>query len=117
MDNYISKHWNGNFPLWKSYWINSVLLATITSLLAGFLAGLILGLSFHAATGHMGSVAGAISATPIVVWSIVGTWRSATKYNETHTGFTWGIVDKVMMVIGTFKGVGDMIVILADKTT
>ena len=86
MEQYIATHWKGNFPLWKSYWINSVVLSMLAAVTFGFVVGIFLGIMSQSSGTHIAQTSydaiGTIISLPILVWSIVGTWRSATEYSQ-----------------------------------
>ena len=121
MEAYIKKHWNGEFPLWKSYWVNSVILSTIAGLIAGGIVGLMVGLTcasmgVPAPSKHTWDWLGVLIAAPILVWSIGGTWRSADTYNIEHTGgITWASMAKFGMCMGILQTVVQFVVAITAK--
>jgi len=116
MDKYIKTHWAGQFPLWKSYWINSVIISNIAIFVLAIITGIILGIFlsiFHIpnpGTGFWDIVASIISV-PVVVWSFIGTWRSAINYKLERPGetFNWGTIAQVFIILGTLKSVAYII--------
>lgn len=65
MQEYLKSHWNGQLPLWKSFWL-SVVTAT---LLFAFLAA-----AFYSLSTVVGMLFTAL-AIPAWIWSHVGLWR------------------------------------------
>jgi len=102
MGKYILDHWNGQHPLWKSYWINAVLI----SMVVGGILGLVLGFALGAAGVTMSAAGWKIIAAwltvPIQVWGSVGVWRAAETYTLT-TQKLWGRLAQVAVVLGFLK--------------
>jgi len=94
MGNYIREHWAGKQSLVRSYWINSV----IASWGVGFVLGFLLGL-FGIPQESIVKVA-SITATPYMVWAIVGTWRSSDAYTEMNPSKGWGGLAKAGIIVG-----------------
>lgn len=117
MEKYIKTHWNGEFPLWKSYWLNSVILSSVAAAIAGFLLGFFVALSAHIAEVDLppqfNNKLGLLVAIPIVIWSLVGTWRSASVYNDARPTLllTWGSLAKIGIVFGWFSVMGQVVVL------
>jgi uncharacterized protein DUF4339 len=104
-NNLIAMNWRGEFPLWVSYWIFGFL-GTFLAALAGL--GIIS--VFQSGAGyHPLKVLGVIGATwisiaAIVIWQLVGIWRSSGRYIDQKTragksGF-WGGLARFAVVIG-----------------
>jgi hypothetical protein len=105
---FLAKHWNGEFPLWRAYWVNSVLLANITYLVTCLLLGLTLGVINidGTLTNKTINLLSALAYVPFLGWAIVGTWRSATAY----PGQVWGLVAKIVMGFAAFREVFEIMV-------
>lgn len=97
---YIQDHWAGRMPLWKSYWVNAVLLSMVAGGILGGAAGFILALSGTEVPMEAWDVLSGWVALPITVWGMVGTWRSAVAYQAARPGRFWGIVAQVVIVLG-----------------
>lgn len=80
MQEYLKSHWNGQLPLWKSFWL-SVVTAT---LLFAFLAA-----AFYSLSTVVGMLFTAL-AIPAWIWSHVGLWRCV----EQRPGY-WALVAKL----------------------
>ena len=110
MIKYIKTHWYGKYSLVESYWLNSMIAATIAVLVVSFFAGMLIGLSAWVASAALPGKAamnfiGAIISLPIVTWSLVGTWRSADEYIKSKPieKVTWGHVAKIAICLGVLK--------------
>jgi hypothetical protein len=96
--NYIARHWRGELPLVKTYWVNGVLL-TFSILLA------MRGLQQMQDSMSLKTIAGlsVLVSTLIVIvsiWQFVGIWRSSTNYVCEGGANHWGVLAKVAVVLG-----------------
>lgn len=78
MFTYIKKHWDGDLPLWKAYWVNGIL-ALMFALVVGFTLGFIFGIAARPVPNIPQSVY-EFMLLPVTIWLLVGVWKSATKY-------------------------------------
>lgn len=101
---YLEAHWHGRLPLSLSFWIN---LAVIQKLLSVLLEFLIKNSSLA-----IFWVAAFISLF-IGTRSLVGCWRSAAEYSNTHTQF-WGHLVQLVIVL---SALGILISIIAISKT
>ena len=101
--NFIARHWRGEFSLARSYWVNHLLLGCGVGLAVGALAAAI---NLHAveqpvrwliSLGLTWSV-----ITLFSIWAVVGVWRAATAYRATGKR-VWGNAAKATMVFGMLK--------------
>ena len=103
---YLAAHWRGEHSLARSYWVNGVLL-TIAIRLA-FLAMEPLQqdvrLEAQLVTGLVLLAVVAI----VVVWQLVGIWRSAANSTVRNGRAFWPIVAKIMVVIGAISAAGQI---------
>jgi ATP-dependent protease ClpP protease subunit len=103
--NYLVRHWRGELSLPVSYWVNG-LLATVAAVIA--IAAIGASTDFrddYDPTIALLSVVGIwVTVFVIVIWQVVGTWRSATNYKKDKF---WGRVAKVVLVIGLIRSLVD----------
>lgn len=74
---FIKKHWKGDYPLWRSFWINFILVDVI------LIVGFALFLSYYLSDKEMFIrllFNYSIIAVFIAIWQTVGIYRSAEKY-------------------------------------
>jgi hypothetical protein len=112
VNKYLSDHWNGSLPLWKSYWVNGILLATLAALIFGGAVGFALGLGGINLNDKVWNILSPFLAAPIVVWSSVGIWRSGGNYtiaNPQKKFWCWGRLARVAVVIGVIRMMVDLI--------
>ena len=101
---FLRRHWNGEYSLARSYWINTFLITLFAPGLGLLLSPLLSDrpARFSAAAALLVTALGYASW----VWAVRGTWVSATK--QTAAGRGWGTVAKVMIVLGAFRIVGQL---------
>lgn len=110
--NFVVRHWRGEFGLGWSYW-GIAFLGNIFALVAIVALNLIF-------TTEKGYDPGPLFwlnvltwglLTIIVVWQVVGTWRSATHHAERRIrlgkGAGWAAAAKLALILGVLRFVGD----------
>ena len=114
--NIISQYWNGEIPLVKSFWIVAVVLLSIVSIPSYIID--------DQAISRMSDG----MAILILVWTVffylfliytyVGLWRSSSKYiaerKKSKRSALWGYAAYTVIVVGTFSGIGELILGLAN---
>lgn len=113
---FFRKHFNGDYSLGRSYWINTFLISMFAPLL-GILMLPWLGENFPARYGSAGVLL--VTALGVIawVWAISGTWASANKHVGRGGKQFWASAAKVMIVlgvIGMFGEIGNMTGSLAE---
>ena len=103
MKKFILTHWRGEFSLPLSYWGISFLLVLILRITSQVLAG------------EVEAISTSLTATAwvlyffyaflfcLLVWSYVGTWRSASKYAAEKKPFIWSALAKFAIVSGVIQ--------------
>lgn len=104
---FFKRHFNGDYSLGRSYWINTFLISMIAPLL-GILMLPWLGENFPARYSSAGVLL--VTALGIVAWTwaISGTWASANKHVARGGKQGWATAAKVMIVLGAFRMVGEI---------
>ena len=76
MNNFIHKHWCGEYSLARAYWVNGVLIGLLASMLAG-----VVGAGLEDLGGDRESILPVIYFLGIVlgIWQTVGIFRSALR--------------------------------------
>ncbi|RAI59444.1 COG3904 family protein [Roseicella frigidaeris] len=77
---YLARHWRGLLGLGTSFWVNGILL-NLTAAAGGL--GLALGLSALQASAWQTALLASLIlllGIPVLVWQVVGTWRSARRH-------------------------------------
>ena len=96
------RHWRGEISLPVAYWVNSVLVVFLVTVLAG---ALVRGVETSGASLQ------ALAATALLflvgtlllwAWGAVGTWRSATCHEDHGGSGGWAIAAQVMVALGAF---------------
>jgi len=105
---FIKKHWKGDYSLAKSYWVNTFFVSLIV-LLCGQLF-----LQFFNQRSQARYASGAVlfltalTAT-VWCWSVIGTWRSASRHVARGGKSFWAAAAKVAIVLGAIRTVGDLV--------
>lgn len=100
--NFIKKHWNGDYSLGKSYWVNTFLVSLAV------LFGTRLFMQFFDERTEARYISIAIlflTALSLVVWcwSVIGTWRSASKHVSRGGKSFWAMVAMVALGLGALR--------------
>ena len=86
MIDYLSRHWRGEMSLPVSYWLNYSLAAFVISIFAELIAD----------TQWLTTL---IVIFSFSIWSIPGTWRSASRYTQSHNKKWWGYIAQAVIVL------------------
>src|SRR5215469_7738743 len=95
----IKTHWDGDYSLAKSYWVNTV----FVSLVAALGAKLFVQFLSERTQARYASIAALIlTALTLTIWcwSVVGTWRSASKHVSRGGKLFWARAVQVVIVLG-----------------
>jgi ATP-dependent protease ClpP protease subunit len=103
MKKFILQHWRGEFSLPLAYWGISVLFVGLIRILAEVLTG-VLESSSTSLTSTAWLLFGFYAFTFVIVcWSLVGTWRSATRYSLEKKSSLWSGLAKLAIVLGVLQ--------------
>lgn len=105
---FFRKHFNGDYSLGRSYWINTFLLSIYAPLL-GILMLPWLGKNFQARYGSAGVLLVTAFGVIAWVWAISGTWASANKHVSRGGKQFWANAAKVMIVLGMLRMFSDIV--------
>ena len=113
--NYFVRHWKGDLPLWKSYWVNGI----STSIVA-LIASRVLGLQIESDMGPLATLARIVAFLVLTItltaWQFIGVWRSASRQKERDRRLAWGILAKAAVVLGLVITALDLAVFLPAAT-
>lgn len=107
-ENFIIRHWRGNFSLPRSYWINS-LISNIFIFVLFILSS--------QEVRHVRNLYIPIASllffwgvvVVVLIWQLVGTWRSANRASIENPKSIWPNIAKFMMVLATLKFGADFV--------
>jgi hypothetical protein len=99
---FLRRHWNGEYSLGRSYWVNTFLVSLFVLGLGLFLSGLVSDRPARFASAAVLFVTALGYAA--WVWSVRGTWVSASK--RTAAGGNWGLIAKIAIVLGFVRVLG-----------
>ncbi|MFO1039840.1 MAG: hypothetical protein U1E45_23605 [Geminicoccaceae bacterium] len=91
---YVRSHWRGEQPLWRSFWVNTVLL----SLAVDGLIGWQLALPDEQRYAWFVLFCLALGGV-LVVWQLVGLWRSARRVRRQRLRRFWSIAAQLFIIV------------------
>lgn len=103
---FFRKHWNGDYSLGRSYWVNTLLVSLFAPALGLLLFPLLQDLParYSSAAVLVLTLLGLLAWT----WAISGTWASANKHVRRGGKQGWANAAKVMIVLGILRTVGEV---------
>lgn len=111
-NNFIAKHWRGDYSLPFSYWVISLCTNITTSAVSALVVSYLQAQqSFNPFVLAFGNLLLLFMLLVVMIWHFFGTWRSATFYSlkpEKQKSY-WGGIAKVLLVLGAIKSAGFMI--------
>jgi hypothetical protein len=104
---FLRRHYNGDYSLARSYWINTFLLCQLAPALIVLLLSQ-LGDSLPSRPISIALLS--VTALGLVgwAWAVVGTWASANKHIAQGRSKGWATAAKFLIVIGTVRTIGDL---------
>jgi hypothetical protein len=104
---YFARHWRGELSLPKSYWINGVLLfgfgCNLVLLVAVMVTAMMCLRAENPGLAVLAIVVELALNIAAYIWALVGTWRSATKYQGPRF---WSILARVAISLGVVISIG-----------
>lgn len=112
--NFVARHWRGDLPLWKSYWIVGFL-SYIFAVLAVVAVNALT--TSRGTIGPTGILVYFVSTWALIaaltIWQLVGIWRSATRRIEQRNSIgkmaPWAGLAKLMVCLGFLQLAGLLI--------
>jgi hypothetical protein len=104
---YIKKHWNGEFSLAVSFWVNLVLLGFVLRAIDIVLSQPTL-IESPVSQARAILIFVAVSLAVIYPWQIIGAWRAAENHVERTKKRGWAMAAKVMITIGVLSTFGNV---------
>lgn len=105
--NFLVKHWCGNYSLGFSYWV-------IGSLLTVIVISITTAISSSSGLRELGPRASGTAilffygfVVTLTLWQLVGIWRSADKHSQRGGKTFWAGLAKVMVILGLLRAAGD----------
>ena len=91
-NNYITNFWNGNESLGTSFWAVYFIGGTIVSLPAFVLPETSSAIFIFVPLQFI-----------YLIWAMVGTWRSASKFKPKKNQWAWGTIAQVYIVLSVLR--------------
>lgn len=104
---FFKKHFNGDYSLARSYWVNTFLVSLFAPLL-GILILPRLSDNFPARYSSAGFLLVTVLGVVAWTWAVSGTWASANKHVGRGGNHSWAVAAKVVIVIAILKSIGDI---------
>jgi ATP-dependent protease ClpP protease subunit len=104
---FFRRHYNGDYSLGRSYWVNTFLIQLFAPLL-GVLVITWLGVNFPARYGSAAVLLLTLLGVVAWIWGISGTWASANKHVTRGGKQGWASAAKVMIVLGVLRMFGEL---------
>ena len=97
---YIRNHWRGNLSLPISFWVNGSFTTVIVALLTLYVSDELDYSDLSEASWLLATLTLYCVSMVIVVWSIVGIWRSATSYQQKGGALKWSLTARLLALLG-----------------
>lgn len=99
---FFRRHYNGDYSLARSYWVNTFLVSLFAPVLGVMLLPW-LGENLPARYGSAGFLFVTILGIVAWCWAVAGTWASANKHVQRGGRAGWASAAKVMIVVGILR--------------
>jgi len=96
----IKNHWRGNLSLPISFWVNGSFTTVIVALLTLYVSDELDYSDLSEASWLLATLTLYCVSMVIVVWSIVGIWRSATSYQQKGGALKWSLTARLLALLG-----------------
>lgn len=103
---FFRKHWNGDYSLARSYWINTLLVSLFAPALGLLISPLLQDLPARYSSASV--LALTALGLLIWVWAITGTWASANKHVERGGKQGWATAAKLVIILSIIRTVSDV---------
>jgi hypothetical protein len=105
--NYFARHWRGELPLYVSYWFNGTGGYILVTVIVTILSATTTLKDEFTPTWALLSLLLIWSITAAAVsWQLVGTWKSASRYQNRNGRIYWGTVAKVTLTLAALRTLG-----------
>ena len=105
-NNFVARHWRGEFPLWTSYWVFGFLTNIALLMLISAVTAILTKDEFVPWKILLTLTLIWLGACLAIVWQTVGVWRSATRYSAERNGqkkAVWGGIAKLFIALGVIR--------------
>ena len=108
---WIARHWKGQLSLAKSYWLVGVLLSFALVGATHALGYLMANANLSPVTGGIVGSSTILTMIAIVVWQLVGIWRSAGNHMRATKRRFWAILARIAVVVGVARALAEFTVV------
>jgi hypothetical protein len=112
--NFVVRHWRGEFPLWLSYWVVGILSNVFAVLAVGAISAITISRKSFGPTGILVYFVSTWSLLVLIsIWQLTGIWRSAQRSKQQRNSIgkmaPWAIMAKIMVCLGFLQVVALLI--------
>ena len=104
---FFRRHYNGDYSLARSYWVNTLLISLFAPLVGVMLLPW-LSEKFPARYGSACLLFLTALGVTAWFWAVAGTWASANKHVQRGGKSSWATAAKFMIVLGVLRTLGDV---------
>lgn len=104
---FFRRHYNGDYSLARSYWVNT-LLVSLFAPVVGILLLPSLSENFPARYSSAGFLLVTMLGIVAWTWAVSGTWASANKHVQRGGRSGWATAAKAMIILGVIRTFGDV---------
>lgn len=94
--NYFLRHWQGDLPLSRTYWVNVFLISFAFKIISESINKPTTSFAFGPVTGSLFCLFWFSFVIVISVWQIVGLWRSSSKHCLRGGAKVWSVLAKIV---------------------
>lgn len=105
---FFRRHYNGDYSLGRSYWVNTFLVSLFAPAL-GLMLLPWLGRSFPARYSSAAFLLLTVLGLLIWFWAVSGTWASASKHVQRGGKAGWATAAKLLIIIGVLRTAGELV--------
>tara|TARA_R110002110_G_scaffold331227_1_gene542412 strand:- start:1773 stop:3305 length:1533 start_codon:yes stop_codon:yes gene_type:complete len=104
---FFRKHYNGDYSLGRSYWVNTFLVVLFAPIVGALLLPWLIE-NFRAQYGSGAFLFITLLGIAAWLWAIAGTWASANKHTSRGGKQGWATAAKVMIILGVIRTIGEI---------
>ncbi|RUO61795.1 hypothetical protein [Pseudidiomarina insulisalsae] len=109
-NNYIARHWRGELPLGTAFWVNLILVNFVTTLIGRVMlsGGAFDGTPWQTRVTLIGLMT--LATLVLVIWQVVGVWRSANARRKQGKRF-WPAITKLVLIVNVIALITNLAIV------
>lgn len=106
-NSYVFRHWRGELPLWKSYWVNGSLVTLASLVLISFLTLQAVNewITRFWKTTSIAFLLIWVAIYLLTIWQLGGIWRSAQSHIKNSGTFLWARLGQLVVIVSTILNI------------